>query len=106
MTDPSPTALRPGAPPDRAERIRSAVLTAFPASAVDVVDDSRLHAGHAGARPGGETHYSVRVISPAFAGLNRLARSRAVHAALEQEFGSGLHALSLRLLAPGEPGAE
>ena len=110
MTNPSPTAPRPdaspGTAPDRAERIRRAVLAAFPAAAIDVVDDSRLHAGHAGARPGGETHYSIRVVSPAFAGLNRLARSRAVHAALDREFGSGLHALSLRLLAPGEAGTE
>ena len=94
-------------PPDRAERIRSALLAAFPAARIDVVDDSHLHAGHAGARPGGETHYSVRVVSPAFAGLNRLARSRAAHTALDAEFGTGLHALSLRLLAPEEAaGAE
>ena len=97
MMDPSP--------PDRAERIRRALLAAFPAAAVEVVDDSHRHAGHAGARPGGETHYSVRVVSPAFAGLNRLARSRAAQAALDAEFGTGLHALSLRLLAPGEAGA-
>ena len=92
------------AQPDRAERIRLALLAAFPAAAVEVVDDSALHAGHAGARPGGQTHYSVRVVSPGFAGMNRVARSRAAHAALEAEFGTGLHALSLRLLAPDEPG--
>jgi BolA protein len=93
-------------PPNRAERIRMALLEALPSAAVEVVDDSHRHAGHAGARPEGETHYSVRVVSPAFAGLNRLARSRAVHAVLEAEFGTGLHALSLRLLAPGEAGAD
>lgn len=92
------------AQPDRAERIRLALLAAFPAAAVEVVDDSALHAGHAGARPGGQTHYSVRVVSPGFAGMNRVARSRAAHAALEAEFGTGLHALSLRLLAPDEAG--
>ena len=91
--------------PDRAERIRRALLAAFPAATVDVVDDSHRHAGHAGARPEGETHYSVRVVSPAFAGLNRVSRSRAAHAALEAEFGTGLHALSLRLLTPDETGA-
>lgn len=90
--------------PNRAERIRRALLAAFPDAAVDVADDSHRHAGHAGARPEGETHYSVRVVSPAFAGLNRVARSRAAHAALEPEFGTGLHALSLRLLAPDEAG--
>lgn len=91
--------------PDRAERIRRALLAAFPAAAVDVVDDSHRHAGHAGARPEGETHYSVRVVSPAFAGVNRVSRSRAAHAALEAEFGTGLHALSLRLLTPDDAGA-
>ncbi len=92
-------------PPTRAERNRRALLAAFPDAAVDVVDDSHRHAGHAGARPEGETHYSVRVVSPAFAGLTRVSRSRAAHAALEAEFGTGLHALSLRLLAPDEAAA-
>ena len=92
-------------PPGRAERIRSALLAAFPDAAVEVVDDSHRHAGHAGARPEGETHYSVRVVSPAFAGLNRVSRSRAAHAALEAEFRTGLHALALRLLAPDEAAA-
>src|SRR3712207_4921667 len=94
--------MDPFPPSSRAERIRRALLAAFPDALVDVVDDSHQHAGHAGARPEGETHYSVRVVSPAFAGLNRVARSRAAHAALEAEFGTGLHALSLRLLAPNE----
>jgi BolA protein len=69
---------------------------------LEVQDDSHLHAGHAGAAPGGETHYSVRLVSPAFAGLGRLARSRAVHATLADEFAGGLHALALKLQAPGE----
>ena len=88
----------------RADRIRQALEAAFPPARVQVVDDSHRHAGHAGARPEGETHYSVLVVSPAFAGVNRLARSRAAHAALEREFGTGLHALSLRLLTPEEAG--
>jgi BolA family transcriptional regulator, general stress-responsive regulator len=88
--------------PGRAERIRAALLAAFPAAEVEVVDDSHRHAGHAGVRPESETHYSVRVVSPAFVGLSRVSRSRAAHAALQSEFGSGLHALSLRLQAPDE----
>ncbi|TDG28317.1 BolA family transcriptional regulator [Paracraurococcus ruber] len=88
----------------RADRIRHTLLAAFPPARVDVEDESHRHAGHAGARPGGETHYSVLVVSPAFAGQTRVARSRAVHAALEAEFGGGLHALSLRLLTPEEAG--
>ncbi|MBB5692556.1 BolA family protein [Muricoccus pecuniae] len=87
---------------DRAARLRAALLDAFPGAEVVVRDDSALHAGHAGARPGGQTHYAVRVVAPGFAGMSRVARSRAVHAALAQEFSGGLHALALELRAPGE----
>jgi BolA family transcriptional regulator, general stress-responsive regulator len=86
----------------RAERIRAALAAAFAPAEVTVSDDSDRHIGHAGARPEGETHYTVRVVSPAFAGLTRIDRSRRAHAALEAEFGTGLHALSLRLLTPDE----
>jgi BolA protein len=86
----------------RADRIAEALRASFPPAEVQVVDDSHRHAGHAGAAPGGETHYSVRVVSPAFAGMNRVARSRAVHEALAAEFAGGLHALALTLKAPGE----
>jgi BolA protein len=91
--------------PNRAERIRTALQAAFPPAEVRVDDDSHRHAGHAGAQPEGETHYSVLCVSSAFAGMSRVARSRAAHAALEAEFGAGLHALSLRLLTPEEAGA-
>jgi BolA family transcriptional regulator, general stress-responsive regulator len=96
------TAAELGRMQTRAERIRDALQAAFPPAEVRVQDDSHRHAGHAGARPEGETHYSVRVVSPAFAGMGRVARSRAAHAALEREFGTGLHALALRLLTPEE----
>ena len=88
--------------PDRAARIAAALHAAFPPAEVQVVDDSHRHAGHAGAAPGGETHYSVRVVSTAFAGLNRVARSRAVHEALAAEFAGGMHALALTLKTPEE----
>ena len=88
--------------PDRAARIAAALHAAFSPAEVQVVDDSHRHAGHAGAAPGGETHYSVRVVSPAFAGMNRVARSRAVHDALAAEFAGGLHALALTLRTPEE----
>jgi len=87
---------------NRAERIRAALEAAFAPAEVNVADDSARHAGHAGARPGGQTHYSVAVVSPAFAGLTRVARSRAVHDALAAEFADGLHALALRLRTPEE----
>ncbi|WP_439598420.1 BolA family protein [Falsiroseomonas sp.] len=87
---------------DRASRISARMQQAFAPAEVEVRDDSAQHAGHAGARPGGETHYSVRVVSPAFAGQSRVARSRAAHEAVAAEFETGLHALSLRLLTPEE----
>jgi BolA protein len=88
--------------PSRADRIHATLTHAFAPAQVQVQDDSHLHAGHAGAAPGGETHFSVRVVSPAFAGQGRLARNRAVHATLAAEFAGGLHALTLKLQAPGE----
>lgn len=89
----------------RDQRIIALLQAAFAPAEVRLQDDSHRHAGHAGAAPGGQTHYSVLVISPAFAGQSRIARSRAAHAALAAEFSSGLHALSLRLLTPEEAGA-
>jgi BolA protein len=86
----------------RSERIEMALKTAFQPAVLAVVDESAMHAGHAGAAPGGETHYQVVMESSAFTGMGRLARSRAVHAALAAEFSGGLHALSLKLRAPGE----
>jgi stress-induced morphogen len=86
----------------RADRIAKAIRASFPPAEVEVADDSHRHAGHAGAAPGGETHYSVLVVSPAFAGMNRVARSRAVHAVLAAEFATGLHALALTLRTPEE----
>lgn len=88
----------------RDERMRTILLSAFAGADVSILDESHRHAGHAGAAPGGQTHYAVQVLSPAFAGMSRVARSRAVHAVLEKEFGSGLHALSLRLQTPEEAG--
>jgi BolA protein len=67
-----------------------------------IVDDSARHAGHAGAAPAGETHYSVLMVADTFRGQSRVARSRAVHAALASEFASGLHALALTLRTPEE----
>lgn len=65
-------------------------------------DESSKHAGHAGARPGGQTHYRLAIVSAAFDGLNRVARQRLVYQTLAGEFETGLHALSLDLKTPGE----
>jgi BolA protein len=89
----------------RARRIQAAIAAAWPDARIDLVDDSARHAGHAGAAPGGETHYRLGVVSTAFAGQSRLARSRAVHALLAAEFAGGLHALNLRLETPDEAGS-
>ena len=85
---------------DRTSRIREALEEAFKPVKLDVIDDSARHAGHAGAAPGGETHYNVVIVSEAFEGLSRVQIQRAVHMVLEPEFASGLHALSMKASAP------
>lgn len=89
-------------PPSRASRIESALKAQFAPRELLLIDESARHAGHSGARPGGETHYRLRVVSSAFAGLSRVARQRLVNDALAGEFADGLHALSLELKAPDE----
>jgi BolA protein len=86
----------------RAARLEAVLTQAFSPTLLRVEDDSARHAGHAGAQPGGETHYNILLVSDAFRGMARLARSRAVHAALAAEFAGGMHALSLTLRAPQE----
>ncbi|MBO0710287.1 MAG: BolA family transcriptional regulator [Acetobacteraceae bacterium] len=86
----------------RSDRIEAILSRAFTPLLLKVVDDSRLHAGHAGARPEGETHYTVLLISERFRGLSRVARHRLVTEALSGEFAAGLHALSLTLRTPEE----
>lgn len=86
----------------RRASIENILRRRFPGATLEVEDDSGRHAGHPGSRPGGGTHFSVVVIAGEFSGLSRLARQRLVHEALAAEFKSGLHALSLKLLAPGE----
>ncbi|MEZ5938508.1 MAG: BolA family protein [Hyphomonadaceae bacterium] len=68
----------------------------FSPSILEIEDQSQLHAGHAGARPGGETHYAVRIVADALAGKSRIERHRAVNDALAEEFRTGLHALTIR----------
>jgi BolA protein len=86
----------------RADRIASILRQNFSPTLLRIVDDSARHAGHAGAAPGGETHFSVLLVADAFRGQSRIARSRAVHAALADQFAGGLHALALTLLTPEE----
>jgi BolA protein len=74
----------------------------FAPERLEVIDDSHQHAGHAGARPGGETHFSVHIVSLAFHGKSRIERHRMVNAALASELQGGVHALAIRAVAPGE----
>lgn len=69
---------------------------------ISVEDESHLHAGHAGWREGGETHFRIDVVSPAFAGKTRVERHRIVNGALAEAFSRGLHALAVKARAPGE----
>ncbi len=69
---------------------------------LQVVDDSAKHAGHAGAHEGGESHFSVKIVSEAFTGMNRVARHRAVYAAVQPLFDAGLHALAIDAKTPDE----
>lgn len=85
-----------------AETIRRKLETAFSPERLEVVDDSDRHKGHAGAREGGESHFTVTVVSSAFAGVGRVERQRRVNAALAEELAGPIHALSIRALAPGE----
>jgi BolA protein len=85
-----------------AETIRHKLDAAFSPIRLDVVDDSDRHAGHAGAREGGESHFTVILESAAFAGVNRVQRQRMVYGALAEELAGPIHALSLKALAPGE----
>jgi BolA protein len=89
----------------RAERMETLLKTQFAPVHIALTDDSARHAGHAGAAPGGETHYKLSLVSTAFDGLSRVARQRLVYQALHEEFDTGLHALSLDLKTPGEAGS-
>lgn len=80
----------------RSDRIRDILTEVFSPTVLEVIDDSHKHAGHAGARPEGETHYTIKITSPKFAGQSRVATQRAILAALKPEFESGLHALSIK----------
>ncbi|MEZ5897052.1 MAG: BolA family protein [Parvularculaceae bacterium] len=85
-----------------AETIRAKIEKAISPEVVEVKDESHLHAGHAGARPGGESHFRLRVVASAFEGLSPVARQRAVNAALKEELAGPIHALAMTTLTPAE----
>lgn len=85
-----------------ADTIRNKLTKALTPASIEVVDESAKHAGHAGARPEGETHFQVTVIAEAFEGKSRIDRQRMVYDILSQELATRVHALTLVTRAPGE----
>src|ERR1700759_3870133 len=77
---------------------------AFIPESVEAQDESHLHEGHAGHRPGGETHFRVYIVSQAFQGKSRIERHRMINATLAGELAGSVHALAIHAKAPGEGG--
>jgi len=82
--------------------ITKKLTEAFAPDSLRVEDESHLHAGHAGHRPDGQTHYRVYIVSEAFRGKSRIERHRSINAALAAELAAGVHALAIHASAPGE----
>jgi BolA protein len=85
-----------------ADTIRRKLTEAFRPLRLEILDESHRHKGHAGARPEGETHFRVEIVSAAFTAQSRVARQRMVYQTLAEELRTDVHALSLATLAPGE----
>ena len=75
---------------------------AFSPESLDVSDESHLHEGHSGHRPGGETHFRLYIVSSAFEGKSRIERHRMINSTLAAELAGSVHALAIRAHAPGE----
>jgi BolA protein len=84
--------------------IAGKLTAAFAPQRLEVLDESHQHVGHAGHRPGGETHFRVHIVSDSFRGKSRLERHRMVNATLSSELTGGIHALAIHANAPGEGG--
>ena len=85
-----------------AKRLRQKFEAAFAPLELLIEDESARHAGHSGAREGGESHFRVRIVSASFTGLSRVERQRRVYTAAAEEIAAGLHALALTTLTPEE----
>ncbi|WP_417687698.1 BolA family protein [Roseibium sp.] len=85
------------------DTIHSKLTQAFAPVSLDVIDESEKHRGHGGWREGGETHFRVRIVSEAFAGMSRVNRHRAINDLLADELAAGVHALALEIRSPDEP---
>jgi BolA family transcriptional regulator, general stress-responsive regulator len=76
----------------------------FTPESLDVIDESHLHEGHSGHRPGGETHFRIYIVSRAFEGKSRIERHRMINTTLSAELAGSVHALAIKAQAPGEGG--
>jgi BolA protein len=85
-----------------ADTIREKLAIRFAPVRLEIEDESHRHAGHAGARPEGETHFSVTIVSAAFVGESRISRQRLVYQTLAEELATRVHGLALTTLAPDE----
>jgi BolA protein len=85
------------------ELITQKLTEAFAPESLRVVDESHRHEGHAGHRPGGQTHFRVHIVSDAFREKSRIERHRMINTALAAELAAGIHALAIEVAAPGEP---
>lgn len=85
-----------------ADIIAQKLTAAFSPAELSVEDESARHEGHAGSRPGGETHFRVRIVSSAFDGLGRVERQRRVNDVLVDELRGRIHALAMTVLTPQE----
>ena len=84
------------------DTITNKLSEAFTPESLDVADESHLHEGHAGHRPGGETHFRVYIMSRAFQGKSRIERHRMINMTLAEELAGPVHALAIKAQAPGE----
>ena len=84
------------------DTIAKKLTDALHPESLSVIDESHLHEGHAGHRPGGETHFRVHIVSSAFEGKSRVERHRMINALLADDLAGGVHALALKTQAPGE----
>ncbi len=85
-----------------ARSMEGTLVRRFAPSRLDIIDLSHKHVGHSGARPGGESHFRVEIVSAAFEGKNSIERQRMVYGAVAGELEGGVHALSLKTLTPSE----
>lgn len=85
-----------------AERMEVLLRDAFEPTHLEVIDESHLHAGHAGARPEGESHFRVIVVSDRFDGVGRVQRQQQVYGSLNELITGGVHALSMMTMTPDE----